>query len=65
MNPCGATLSAGVACSGDNPKLITMLSDADRALYAAKQAGRNCVRLANIDVVVEAPSSGKERQQAA
>jgi diguanylate cyclase (GGDEF)-like protein len=39
------TLSAGVACyrRGDAPE--TLLARSDRALYAAKTAGRNCVQI--------------------
>lgn len=40
-----ATISLGVASLGDeNPTLQALLAAGDRALYAAKQAGRNCVR---------------------
>ncbi len=40
-----ATISLGVASLGDaNPTLQDLLAAADRALYDAKQAGRNCVR---------------------
>jgi diguanylate cyclase (GGDEF)-like protein len=45
--PVGATVSAGVAISRQDPaaeSLEEMLDRADRALYAAKAAGRNRVR---------------------
>jgi len=44
--PCPLTISVGVACT--SPGLTTpegVLRDADRALYEAKRAGRNQVRL--------------------
>jgi diguanylate cyclase (GGDEF)-like protein len=42
----GLTTSAGVASAGPDDELETLLLAADRALYAAKAAGRNHVRLA-------------------
>jgi len=42
------TISIGVAAT-DEPALFTQLMDrADQALYAAKQAGRNQVRVADM-----------------
>src|SRR5262249_33161380 len=42
-----ATVSVGVAISdGANPDLDALLKVADQALYRAKDAGRNCVKLA-------------------
>jgi diguanylate cyclase (GGDEF)-like protein len=43
------TASAGVASivPSDSESWSTLMRDADRALYAAKAAGRNCVRTAN------------------
>jgi len=42
----GLTLSAGVASSAGNDSFIELMARADAALYQAKQAGRNSVRLA-------------------
>jgi diguanylate cyclase (GGDEF)-like protein len=41
------TISVGMACSADHPgiNLTRLLALADKALYAAKEAGRNCIYL--------------------
>jgi len=45
----GVTVSVGVASyGGDDRNLDALVHDADLALYAAKKAGRNCVRAAPI-----------------
>lgn len=45
----GTTVSVGVASyAGDDRTLDALIHDADLALYAAKKAGRNCVRAAPI-----------------
>jgi len=45
----GTTVSVGVASyGGDDRTLDALVHDADLALYAAKKAGRNCVRAAPI-----------------
>lgn len=45
----GTTVSVGVASyGGDDRTLDSLVHDADLALYAAKKAGRNCVRAAPI-----------------
>ncbi len=45
----GTTVSVGVASyAGDDRTLDALVHDADLALYAAKKAGRNCVRAAPI-----------------
>jgi diguanylate cyclase (GGDEF)-like protein len=43
----GATISVGVATAipAEGARLEALLGDADAALYAAKHAGRNCVRI--------------------
>lgn len=45
-----ATLSAGVSTMHGNAKLLTLMADADRALYAAKESGRNIVRVAQVEI---------------
>jgi predicted signal transduction protein with EAL and GGDEF domain len=46
--PLAVTISIGIALSTDFPTQVVeeILVDVDTALYAAKDAGRNCVRLA-------------------
>ena len=44
VGPVPATLSIGVAEIADTRSLDALLAHADVALYAAKRAGRNCVR---------------------
>jgi diguanylate cyclase (GGDEF)-like protein len=44
-----ATVSVGVAESSDQQDLNVLLARADRAVYRAKAAGRNCVRLALVE----------------
>lgn len=41
-----ATVSVGVAVATRPQELAVLLAEADRAVYLAKRAGRNCVRLA-------------------
>lgn len=56
-----ATISLGVASLGDaNPTLQDLLAAADRALYDAKQAGRNCVRGGVAEAKDVAFSDGEE-----
>lgn len=42
-----ASIGATMATDYDLPDPVTMMADADRALYAAKKAGRGCIRLAH------------------
>jgi len=44
------TISVGVTLQRPGDTIDTILSRADRALYRAKQDGRNCVRVAGLDV---------------
>jgi len=53
--PSGVTVSIGVAASGGSRRDLTdLLAAADRAMYQAKTAGRNQVR-----VISDEPSSGE------
>ncbi len=53
------TISIGVACLPDHGESsLDVLEKADVAMYAAKDAGRNCVRLAGCRELV-----GKDRYQ--
>jgi two-component system, cell cycle response regulator len=38
------SISAGVAVAGPRHDVMTLIQDADRALYAAKREGRDCIR---------------------
>ncbi len=45
--PSRLTISIGLACTrGRSVSAETLLAEADTALYAAKHAGRNCIRMA-------------------
>jgi diguanylate cyclase (GGDEF)-like protein len=48
---CLVTISVGVAASlaGTAPDPAALVAEADAALYAAKHAGRNRVRLASVE----------------
>jgi len=47
IQPCPVTISVGVATTSENDATLDRtLSRADKALYAAKAAGRNCIRVA-------------------
>lgn len=47
------TLSQGVAAARKEDDVESLLKRADAALYAAKAAGRNCVKVAEADATVE------------
>ena len=51
------TLSVGVA-TGCGVSVDALLSTADRALYAAKRAGRDCCVLEPVSVPVPVPRAG-------
>jgi diguanylate cyclase (GGDEF)-like protein len=46
------TLSLGLAAARKTDDIESLIRRADAALYAAKAAGRNCVRVAEVDVAV-------------
>ena len=57
-----ATISLGVASLGDESQTLQdLLAAGDHALYAAKQAGRNCVRGATAGPKDVALSAGEDR----
>ncbi|HAU36272.1 MAG TPA: hypothetical protein DCX07_00960 [Phycisphaerales bacterium] len=45
--PIPVTISAGVATAGTQAEIDAIIRQADEALYEAKHAGRNCVRVAS------------------
>lgn len=54
----GASVSIGVAVSNEGPfDVPAMLALADRALYQAKENGRNCVEVASLDLVLKLDAS--------
>lgn len=63
--PLQATVSLGVASLGHTTMALEfLLAVADRALYEAKGAGRNCVRIGHIDnaSAVRSAKTVKRRQ---
>jgi diguanylate cyclase (GGDEF)-like protein len=51
-NPVGATVSIGIAhCQGAVLEVPELLAQADRALYFAKERGRNRVEVASLDLL--------------
>jgi diguanylate cyclase (GGDEF)-like protein len=54
-NVFGVTASFGISGfqGGEHPKFSQLVKEADTALYAAKHAGRNCVKFATSDVSEE------------
>ena len=59
MKPAGVdiTVSIGLACTADHPdeNLTKFLSIADKALYKAKEMGRNCIYIYTADGVIASP----------
>lgn len=54
------TVSIGVAAAAPGADCATVLAHADQALYEAKGAGRNCVRLAADPAAVQVPAHAPE-----
>lgn len=47
--PLNATVSAGIAEASENTTLEAIIEASDKAMYAAKNAGRNCIKRAGDD----------------
>jgi diguanylate cyclase (GGDEF)-like protein len=62
--PVRVSISIGLALTPDFPgySVEQILHEADKALYVAKNAGRNCVRLAHPPIQI--PSTGMEITEA-
>jgi len=57
--PIAATVSIGIVVSHDAVlDLSALLAQADHALYRAKDAGRNCVEIASIDLILDRARRG-------
>lgn len=58
--PLGATVSIGVASGEPGTDVMTLIADADRALYRAKANGRNRIELADGNrAAASAPADGR------
>jgi diguanylate cyclase len=51
------TISAGIAAKRSGESILQLLSRADAALYQAKNAGRNCIRVAATNVTADTNAS--------
>lgn len=55
--PIPITISVGIAKLGPNQSFADLLSEADAALYRAKQAGRDCVKVSETHSFVKVPGA--------